>query len=238
MMHKDKLVVSLKVNGHFVREFVEDDHNPVYYVPFGSEYSLWFKNLHTQKAVANVTIDGKEAIKGLVIPAITSFNHEVELERFYRSSTNKGYKFKFVEKTDQIREHKGESPEDGLIIVTFDFEKKVEYLPITPRFAGSWGGGTRAMYSASIDSSPKNDEGLTVEGSESNQSFHTVTMGPMENTPSSIVLKLRGDIGQKKIKNPVLQRENVECKNCGKQNKRTYKFCPDCGTNVEASLVS
>ena len=65
MMYQSKLVASLKANGKILREFKD-----TVYIPFGSEYSFLIKNLHTQRAVVNIFIDGEEVVEGgLVVDA-------------------------------------------------------------------------------------------------------------------------------------------------------------------------
>ena len=42
MMYNNKLVAAIKSNGKVLREFGEE-----VYIPFGSEYSILIKNLHS-----------------------------------------------------------------------------------------------------------------------------------------------------------------------------------------------
>lgn len=78
---------------------------------------------------------------------------------------------------------------------------------------------------------PKNDIGITVPGSRSEQKFQTTHMGAMEAEKHTIVLKLLGETPDNR---PVLQPVNVkmkpECSTCGKLNKANSKFCTECGT--------
>jgi len=138
MMHKDKLVVVIKNGGKVLREF-ED----TVYVPFGTEYSIFFKNLNNVRALANITVDGKSATDGvnLVIPA----NGSVNLERFIKNGNlHAGNKFKFIERTAGVEKHRGVEAEDGLIRVEYRFEKvypKWEYKPtpwVAPRSKEWW----------------------------------------------------------------------------------------------------
>lgn len=81
---------------------------------------------------------------------------------------------------------------------------------------------------------PKNDIGITVPGSRSDQKFQTTYMGAMEAEKHTIVLKLLGETPDNK---PVLKPVNVKmkpkCVTCGKQNKANAKFCTECGTALE-----
>jgi hypothetical protein len=80
----------------------------------------------------------------------------------------------------------------------------------------------------------KNETGITVPGSKSTQSFHTVTVGALEVEKHSIVLKLVGDLGDNKpITQPVTVKAKPKCTTCGKQNKAHAKFCSECGTALE-----
>ena len=120
MVYKDKLVACIMWGNEVLREF----ENTVY-LPFNSEYKLYFKNLHPRRACVDVHIDGEPAIKGMVIHGVNSGRNEVELERFVEGFSMKyGPKFQFIQKTDDIRKNRGEKAEDGLVIITYSFEEK------------------------------------------------------------------------------------------------------------------
>jgi len=116
MMYQSKLVASLKANGKILREFKD-----TVYIPFGSEYSFLIKNLNTTRAVVNIFIDGENVVEGgLVVNA----GQEVDLERYVTASNLKaGNKFKFIERTANIEEHRGVKLEDGLVRIEFQYEK-------------------------------------------------------------------------------------------------------------------
>lgn len=115
-MYNSKLVASLKANGKVLREFKD-----TVYVPFNSEYSILLKNLNTTRALVNVFIDGDNVVPGgLVLNA----GQEVDLQRAIRNGNlSEGNKFKFIERTGKIEDHRGVKLEDGLIRVEFQFEK-------------------------------------------------------------------------------------------------------------------
>jgi hypothetical protein len=115
MMYHNKLVASLKANGKILREFKD-----TVYIPFGSEYSFLLKNLHTQRALVNIYIDGENVIEGgLVLNA----GQEVDLERYVKNGNlSAGNKFKFIERTNSIEQHRGVKLEDGLVRIEFQFE--------------------------------------------------------------------------------------------------------------------
>ena len=117
MMYSNKLVASLKANGKILREFKD-----TVYIPFGSEYSFLLKNLHTQRAVVNIFIDGDNIVEGgLVVDA----GREVDLERYVKSGNLKaGNRFKFIERTAAIEDGpRGIKLEDGLIRIEFQYEQ-------------------------------------------------------------------------------------------------------------------
>ena len=115
-MYSNKLVVALKQNGKILREC-----SGTVFLPFGSEYSLLVKNLNSRKASVNIFIDGKDVLsnKSLLIRP----NSEIELEGFIDGMTAKN-KFRFIQKTKEISDYRGDRIDDGLIRVEFAFEKR------------------------------------------------------------------------------------------------------------------
>lgn len=136
MMYQSKLVASLKANGKILREFKD-----TVYIPFGSEYSFLLKNLHTQRAVVNIFIDGEDIIEGgLVINA----GQEVNLERYVKNGNlTEGNRFKFIERTQAVEDGpRGIKLEDGLVRIEFQYEK--QYVP--PQWKSSaWFGNVGSM---------------------------------------------------------------------------------------------
>ncbi len=140
MMYSNKLVASLKANGKILREFKD-----TVYIPFGSEYSFLLKNLHTQRAVVNIFIDGENIVEGgLVLDP----NREVNLERYVKNGNlTEGNRFKFIERTQAVEDGpRGIKLEDGLVRIEFQYEKP--YVP--PQWNNSsWisaSGSTLASY--------------------------------------------------------------------------------------------
>jgi hypothetical protein len=116
MMYNSKLVASIKANGKVLREFKD-----TVYIPFGSEYSILLKNLNTVRALINIYIDGDNIVPGGLV---LSAGQEIDLERAIRGGNlTEGNKFKFIERTGKIEDHRGVKLEDGLIRVEFQFEK-------------------------------------------------------------------------------------------------------------------
>lgn len=177
-MYNKKLVCAIKVGGRVLREQYRDG-NSVVYLPFGAEYSLLLKNLSTQKSIVNVEIDGKNVTDGGMI---VDANVEVNFERAINGNMVNGRKFKFIEKTEEISDFRGDRVDDGLIRITYQFEKQyfpaftvpswpnqwighghdVTYGPVTNlRGSASGGGGTQSsscfLNSSGATYSAKND---------------------------------------------------------------------------------
>lgn len=116
MMYNNKFIACLKVDGKILREV-----NDTVYVPFGSTYQIFLKNLNSSRALVNIQIDGTEVCpNGLVVGA----NHEIDLERFIKDGNlTSGNSFKFIERTAGIEQHRGIKAEDGIIRISFKFEK-------------------------------------------------------------------------------------------------------------------
>jgi hypothetical protein len=114
MMHKKNFVTAIKVDGKVLRESSDRVE-----LPFGSEYSVMLKNLDTVRMQAQISIDGQDASGWLVIEPGKS----VDVERFYRQNRERGNRFKFIERTQRIEDHRGVSAEDGLVRVEFRREK-------------------------------------------------------------------------------------------------------------------
>lgn len=118
-MYNEKLAVALKSAGKVLRE-----NKDTVYLPFGSEYSILIKNLNSVRVLAKVSIDGQlvdDSGDGFVIDA----NSSLDLERFIKNGNlNSGNRFKFIERTGKIEDHRGIQVEDGLVRVEFQFEKR------------------------------------------------------------------------------------------------------------------
>ncbi len=125
MVHRNNFVVTIKCRGKILRE-----KDGGVYLPFGSEYSILMKNLSERRALVDVEIDGKSVIHGkLIIDA----NSSMELERHVKDLTV-GNRFKFIEKTDKISEYRGDRVDDGIVRVTYQFEKRVPEPVITTTY--------------------------------------------------------------------------------------------------------
>ena len=126
-MYNNKLVASLKANGKILREFKD-----TVYIPFGAEYSFLIKNLNTTRALVNIYIDGDNVIEGgLVLNA----GQEVDLERYVKNGNlSAGNRFKFIERTNSIEQHRGVKLEDGLVRIEFQYEAPRPVVNITNNY--------------------------------------------------------------------------------------------------------
>jgi len=127
MMYNQKLIASLKANGKILREYKD-----TVYCPFGQEYSILLKNLNTVRAVVNVYIDGENVVPGgLVLNA----GQEVDLERSIKNGNlTEGNRFKFIERTGAVEQHRGVKLEDGIVRIEYQFEIPRPVIHVTDNF--------------------------------------------------------------------------------------------------------
>lgn len=116
MVFQKNFVVVVKCGGKVLRE---KESNTVY-LPFGSEFSLSLKNLYSRRASVLVSIDGADVLYGKSL--ILEPNSEVPLERFLKDN-DQGNRFKFIQKTKEIADYRGDRIDDGLIRVEYRFEQ-------------------------------------------------------------------------------------------------------------------
>jgi len=114
-MYKDKFVAALRVDGKILRE-----KDGEVQIPFNSEYSILLKNLESKSVVVNISVDGKDVLDGKKL-IIQSYS-DLELEGYLNNTTAKN-KFKFIEKTKQIEDFRGNRVDDSLIRIEFCFEQ-------------------------------------------------------------------------------------------------------------------
>lgn len=118
-MYNNQLAVAIKNKGKVLREFGDQ-----IFLPFGAEYSLLIKNLNTVRALVRISIDGNEVVDGgLIVDA----NSEIELERMVKTNLNEGNRFKFIERSDAVEQHRGVKLEDGIIRIEYQFEDVTRY---------------------------------------------------------------------------------------------------------------
>jgi hypothetical protein len=119
MMHSDKLIVCVKVGGNILREYADQ-----VLIKYGSEYSIFIKNLNSVRASVSISIDGKNVAGNGEF--VVNANSEIEIERFISNNNNEsGNKFKFIEMSGAIEEHRGIKADDGIIRIGFKYEKVI-----------------------------------------------------------------------------------------------------------------
>jgi hypothetical protein len=205
MTFKENFIAVVKHKGKILRE-----RSGSVRLPFGSEYSILLKNLETVNAVAEITVDGKDVLEGNGI--IVAPNTSTELKGFMGKGITVRNKFRFIEKTDDIRNFRGDRPDDGIIRIKFRFEKREEptwYVvdPIKPTFPiRPLGGFTKCSSSSAYYSSDNmsstvgasasmvNEDGITVKGSKTRQRFNYSSTGTLEDRSHVIVIRLMGSV--------------------------------------------
>lgn len=269
MVFANNFVCVVKCDGKVLRE--REDHTV--YLPFKSEYSMLLKNLDSRRAVVEISIDGEDVLNGRQL--IIGPTSELELERFLRDDLSKGPRFRFIQKTEEIANHRGDRVDDGIIRVEYRFEKPYEppkldwnwhsqigwsdgpyYTP--PSFLNdfqSWnqasdpgpnwqsktsrritanggigmGGGTISA-SFCAGSVPAAGEGITVPGSQSQQSFQAGWVSQLEPHSQVITLRLRGFTASKPVSKPLYVKCKISCPTCGRTSESSAQFCHNCGT--------
>lgn len=186
-------------------------------LPFGSEYTVLLKNKNSVKAIANVEIDGEDVLQGqsIIVPA----NQSVEIKGWMQNmkETNK---FKFIKKTKEISDFRGDRPDDGILRVEYTFEMPMSYYDwptivsinneidrnkrtFAPRaniwytyYGGLTGGsasdGTQTFSCNQVNCS-SSDDGITVKGQKIEQNYDYGHIGNLEPCSHVIILTLRGE---------------------------------------------
>lgn len=130
-MYSNMFAAAVKVDGKILRET-----GGTVYLPFGSEYAIRLKNMNSRRAKVSIEIDGKNVTDGGLV--LDSFETS-DLERFIQDGNLQvGNRFKFIERSGKVEEHRGIKLEDGLIQIKYEFE----LAPVTPRpmYLDSWVG--------------------------------------------------------------------------------------------------
>jgi len=197
MVYSNKFVMCILVNGQIAKEFP----NGTTLIPFGSEYTIRFRNKNSRKAVVKFSIDGEDAGgQGYIIPA----NDHIDIKRY----AHKDVAFKFVDLNSQEAIDFGKNGDNkdrikGVIEAIFYLEKEiikcytynnsptVYWQNASPRRTKGFGfsNPTHGEITATCDSyelpsgcvlcsagpgvsSPKVSDGATVEGSQTGQYFN------------------------------------------------------------------
>lgn len=131
-MYNSNFVLAIKVDGKILRET-----NETVYLPFGSEYSVFLKNLSDRRASVKIFIDGSDIGDGTSF--LVNAKSSADITRFIKNgNTESGNSLKFIEKTDKIEKYRGNKAEDGLVRIEYTFEKVYQkihyYTPIIRKF--------------------------------------------------------------------------------------------------------
>ena len=117
MTHSNQFVAAIKVNGKILRE-----QGATVTLPFGAEYSILLKNLKSVRALVQVSIDGESVTDSIKL--ILQPNSEIDLERaICQGNLVVGNRFKFIQRTADIENHRGIKSGDGLVRIEFWAEK-------------------------------------------------------------------------------------------------------------------
>jgi len=246
-MYNNKFVTVVKVNGKILKEL-----DGVVYIPFGSEYEIAFKNLHTTRAKVSVSIDDQDVLDGRSLVIDPNGNSSIE---GFMKGNSVSHKFKFIEKTQEISDYRGDKISDGLIRVSFKYERPKPQSIFCSSNPGPWGCSTykqgivggysnNALYSSNdvysaqasmgdvVNVKSLSDAGITVKGSSSSQEFSTTSMGEMESVEHSMVIQLKGALGGEVVETPILVKTKVKCDTCGRVSFAGTNFCGNCGTSL------
>lgn len=252
-MYANNFAAAILVGGKVLREFGD-----TVYLPFGSEYKVRLKNLNSVRAKVSIEIDGQCVTDGsLVVDAFGT----TDLERFIRNGDlSKGNRFKFIERSEKIEQHRGIGAEDGVLSIRYEFEAPLipditvsygkppsyrDYIPFvnqvntnsTARTKGIQGSSSLSCGDSIIHSSincSANDTGITVEGSLSNQLFSTTYWRGTAGRTHVMNIRLLGEtVDNTPVKKAMTVKTKAKCKTCGTLNKATAKFCGECGTSLQ-----
>jgi len=116
MVYEQQFVAVVEQGGRVLRE-----HDGAVRLPFGSDYGLRLKNLNSRRAVVAVSVDGENVLGGNRI--VVEPNGETRLDGFMDPSGRVRRKFRFVQKTQEVVEHRGDRLDDGLVRVEFWYER-------------------------------------------------------------------------------------------------------------------
>lgn len=140
MMYANKLAVALKVNGKVLREMKSEgsERDDTVRIPYGSEYSVFVKNMNSVRALVRIEIDGESVTDGMSL--IVEANDDIEIERFVKNrNMDTGLKLKFIERTQKIEDGpRGIKTEDGLIRVEYEFEREPAKIVPSPIYQPSY----------------------------------------------------------------------------------------------------
>ena len=115
-MYQNNFIAVIKHEGKILRELDGEVS-----LPFNSQYSILLKNKDSRRVLVDIDVDGENVLAGKSL--IIDGNSSQEIKGFMRnmSITNR---FKFIHKTKEISNHRGDRIDDGIISVSYRFEKE------------------------------------------------------------------------------------------------------------------
>lgn len=160
-----------------------------------------------------------------------------------------GNRFKFIKKTQKIEEHRGNRAEDGIVEISYQFEKPrkfdgwwTTYYVSEYPFSSSFDeekieytvdDNTRSCMNMTSTSYSESNEGITVPGSTSHQDFVITSVKELEPEEYKIFIKLTGQHKDTPIRESVTTKKRATCPTCGTSHKNNANFCSHCGTALQ-----
>jgi len=242
MVYENKLIAVIKHNNNILRE-----DKDLVYLPFDSEYSILFKNKNISRCAVNIEIDGKDVLSNnkIIIPS----NSEEEVDGFMDNTGVIKNKFKFIKKTEQISNYRGDRIDDGIINIQFQFEKiipfdynyNIKYYGNNTNNSGYYEvkntphrniAGDMLLRSSTCCANLNHvDEGITVKGTpiDIKTTRTSINLFPEK---YNIIIRLKGNSNNSNIEKPIYNNTKLICETCGSKNKSRNKFCYNCGTSL------
>ena len=122
MVYLEKFVASIVSQKGIISEENVHSGDSTVFLPFGTDYGLKFKNLNTRLACVSITIDGKDVLDGSSL--VVHPNSTVNLDGFMENGKVKT-RFRFIQKTEQIKKHRGDKIDDGIIRIEWRYEQEL-----------------------------------------------------------------------------------------------------------------
>lgn len=235
MVFHQNVVAAIKCGGRVLREI-----DGCVMLPFGSEYSILIKNLHAVRVQVNVSIDGTDATGLIVLHPNTS----LDLERFIKDGNwESGNRFKFIERTEEIEQHRESRIDDGIVRIEYQTELLREVPQPQPqpqpqrppRFPQRivhhhhhYPRPRMGAMSAALSARPS--VGITAPGSVSRQRFVAAERFDTTGQSEVIVIRLIGSVDGHDVKEAVTINDKPRCVTCGQHGDINAEFCARCGS--------
>ena len=245
MIFKNNMAAAIQVKGSPIKEKVVTGYHGEIQMDFGSEYAIMLHNYGATRAKVNISIDGADVMTNLVVGP----NEKLTLDRYL----DKPNKFKFIARSKKVEAKRGIRIEDGLVRISYKFEKQILYRSMPYWYSSMTSYNTSPAQSmCTLNSIAVPKDGITVQGSRSDQQFSYVPDFEVEPDEYIITFDLKGteyklvdkqcaicfaDVTNAKYCPNCGQSVEIRplefCPNCGTNNPCRNKFCKECGTNLE-----